>query len=610
MMKYLTLLFPVGALALIAPCIFPCFSLLRDGAPLPPRGERRMTRRDWLNALSIMLVYAAIGFYAVGDREGITSFCKFEHAGQSAVVELDAPETLGGFRYYSGLFIGVYQMELQTGEGDWIGPLEIAQDTDTMFKWYRVNVELDVAVKKIRLTADSRLWLGELVLLDRNGIRIDASRLRCDEWAKALLDEQDAAPERATCLNSAYYDESYHAGTALENIENIYPYEISHPPLAKLILSLGIRLLGMTPLGWRLMGTLTGVLMVPAMYVFLKKLFGGVDVPYCLTTVFAFDFMHFVQTRIATIDSYAVFFILLMYLFFWMYLDAERGEGSRRRDWLPWLALSGVCFGLGAASKWICLYAGAGLGAQWCIDRVSRALAARREGKTGRREAAENILWCLLFFVLIPAAIYYASYYPYGKASGMEGVSMYFRREYLDIVLENQRFMLGYHAGVNAPHPYSSRWYQWIFDVRPILYYLGYPEPGMASLIVAFLNPALCWGGLAAVLIAGWRALRRDRLAGFLFLGYLAQLLPWVAITRTLFEYHYFAASLFLVAALGYVFSLMERRSHPAFSRSLYGFTALSLALFALFYPVLSGMAAPIWYMDNILCWIPKYWPF
>jgi len=132
----------------------------------------------------------------------------------------------------------------------------------------------------------------------------------------------------------------------LEHLNGIYPYEITHPPLGKIIIGIGISLFGMTPFGWRFSGTFFGVLMLPVIYVFAKKLFGGKAVPTACMLLVATDFMHFVQTRIATIDTYAVFFILLMYLFMYMYL-----EGGKWRD----LALSGIFFGLGAASKWTCL---------------------------------------------------------------------------------------------------------------------------------------------------------------------------------------------------------------------------------------------------------------
>lgn len=39
--------------------------------------------------------------------------------------------------------------------------------------------------------------------------------------------------------------------------------------------------------------------------------------------LFAADFMHFAQTRIATIDVYITFFIILMYYFMYDYTQKE-----------------------------------------------------------------------------------------------------------------------------------------------------------------------------------------------------------------------------------------------------------------------------------------------
>lgn len=131
--------------------------------------------------------------------------------------------------------------------------------------------------------------------------------------ASALTDEQNVVPLYPSYMNSTYFDEIYHARTAYEHILGLEPYENTHPPLGKLIISLGIRIFGMNPFGWRFMGTLFGVLMLPILYHLLKRLFGSTFLCTAGTVLFAFDFMHYVQTRIATIDTYAVFFILLMY---------------------------------------------------------------------------------------------------------------------------------------------------------------------------------------------------------------------------------------------------------------------------------------------------------
>ncbi len=101
---------------------------------------------------------------------------------------------------------------------------------------------------------------------------------------------------------------------------------------------------------------------------------------------------------------------------------------------------------------------------------------------------------------------------------------------------------------------------------------------------------------------------RRDKLALFIVIGYLAQLLPWVFITRTTFEYHYFPSSVFLVLALARIFSLMESRT-KGWKFNVYGLTGLSCALFAVFYPVLSGVRVNAELATNLLKWLPS-WPF
>ena len=83
---------------------------------------------------------------------------------------------------------------------------------------------------------------------------------------------------------------------------------------------------------------------------------------------------------------------------------------------------------------------------------------------------------------------------------------------------------------------------------------------------------------------------KRDRTALFLLVGYLAQVLPWVFISRLTFEYHYFAATLFLVLALGYVFDRLRQRGYLGI---VYAFTAANGVLFALFFPVLTGVTIP-----------------
>ena len=267
----------------------------------------------------------------------------------------------------------------------------------------------------------------------------------------------------------------------------------------------------MTPFGWRFMGTLFGLLMLPILYDFIKRMSGSTKISVCGTVIFAFDFMHFVQTRIATIDTYAVFFILLMYLFMWRFVSGREVAAP--------CALRPVLRPGRGQQVDLRLRRRRVLRSYGCVYWISRR---REEGFW--RDFISNCAFCLVFFVALPAAIYYASYYYYGTAKGLEGgLGMYFTKDYADIVLHNQVYMWEYHSDLVSTHPYSSRWYQWLVDARPILYYLEYFDDGTKSAFGAFLNPVFCWGGLFAVIGCGVlavkdrdvaRGLHRHRLPG------------------------------------------------------------------------------------------------
>ena len=54
-----------------------------------------------------------------------------------------------------------------------------------------------------------------------------------------------------------------------------------------------------------------------------------------------FDFMHFTQTRLATIDSYTIFFVMLMFYFMLDYYDSKSYERGFLKSLIP-LFLSGI----------------------------------------------------------------------------------------------------------------------------------------------------------------------------------------------------------------------------------------------------------------------------
>ena len=612
MISHLTILLPL-ATALFALFWFIRWAVIHkrelpEDAPAPASG---FSRRDGLLLGIITAVYALVGFWGLGSTRAPQTFLHFENGNLYALVDLGTEREISGLRYYTGLGTADYTLEVSVDGENWTpqcredGSSGMTQQYSELFRWCDAVLNPDNGpIRYLRIISGTEQELGEIALYDETGRLLPADEFTVASGCEMLADEQDVIPEKYNYKNGTYFDEIYFARTAREMIQERWPYEITHPPLGKAIISLGIRLFGMTPFGWRFMGVFFGVLMLPVLYVLLRKLTGFTAAAAGGTTLFAFDFMHYTQTRLATIDTYAVFFLLGMYLF--LYLWLTEGEENTKKK-LLWLGLSGLCFGLGAASKWVCIYAGAGLAVIWVVQWIVRF---RREKKRALRPFGRNVLWCLLFFVAVPVLIYGASYWSYAPSQGIDGPFRLFRPAYWKLVLDNQSYMWNYHSDLVATHPYSSTWYQWILDIRPILYYLEYFDDGTKSAFGAFSNPLVCWGGLLALGGMGWIAVRdRDERAIFILIGYLANLLPWVLVTRLTFAYHYFPCTVFLVLALGYIFGDLRRRDKK-WPLSVGGFTGVAVGLFLLFYPVLSGARVSGAYTGNILKWFSDTWPF
>lgn len=443
-----------------------------------------MERRDALPLLLITVLYAFSAFFRLGSLSAPQSALDLGDNG-SVEIELSEQVYLTKLMYFSNLGTGSYNLEVSADgetwytlwarkdeEGDVTGyywadaegyspSYALLQKYNDLFKWLEIEPENPQNVRYLRLTgkADKGLLeLGELALYSAVGESRDplgrlnvspaplSARNGADltgitvSGADALFDEQDTVPAQSTWYNSAYFDEIYHARTALEHLEGVYPYEVSHPPLGKLIIGLGIRVFGMTPFGWRFMGTLFGVCMLPILYVFLKNLFGRTAVAACGTCLFAFDFMHLTQTRIATIDTYGVFFILLMYFFLYRYLTLPAGTPFLRGA-LP-LFLSGLFWGIGAASKWTVIYGAAGLAVLYFIGLHAkwRAWPVGEQAPRFAPWLVKTLLLSALCFVAIPACIYCLSYLPYAQAKGVDlsfANTLAGARESLPVLIQN-----------------------------------------------------------------------------------------------------------------------------------------------------------------------------
>ena len=102
-----------------------------------------------------------------------------------------------------------------------------------------------------------------------------------------------------------------------------------------------------------------------------------------------------------------------MYYFMYEYTQHSFNKEKLWRTLLP-LGLCGASFALGAATKWLCLYAGAGLAVTFfytVYQRKQEYNVAREQGmeavtRTFKKKLTLTLLFCVLVFIVIPVLVY------------------------------------------------------------------------------------------------------------------------------------------------------------------------------------------------------------
>ena len=531
--------------------------------------------------MALIAAYSIFAFYNLGNMDSPQTAWTSENA---VIVDFGEVRHISRFQFMVGARHDVPFMLFASLDGEyWHFSRQI--NGASVFAWQEENIDTQAKYAQI-VPFGPGVRLQEAAFRDHNDWIISPVHILTPE-GYALFDEQDLVPRVGSFMNSTYFDEIYHARTGYEFLHGLRVFETTHPPMGKNLIALGIRAFGMTPFGWRLPGTLAGILMIPLMYIFGWLMFNkehkwGL---FC-AFIFAFDFMTFAQTRIATIDSFTVLFILASYLCMYAYVRDREIDRTPLPQALLYLAGSGIFIGLAVATKWQGLYAMMGLPflffpTLWSVY------------KRNSKEAIITFAYCFAFFIATPAAIYLLSYIPFVRIMDTgDG--------FLATVIANQQHMFSYHSELMDGHPFSSRWWEWPLITRPIFYYANTISPEVRQGISSFGNPAVWWFGIFATFSA-FHALRdKDKTVIFLLISYVAQFLPWVFVYRATFIYHYFPSVPFVVLLIVYFF----KTKYPKY---MLAYGVLVLGLFFLFYPVLSAAPVSFSFVENFLRWLPAW---
>ena len=326
------------------------------------------------------------------------------------------------------------------------------------------------------------------------------------------------------------FDEVHFVGQAHRYL-HAEPFLDPHPPLAKLLIAGSIAIFGDHAWAWRVPNALMGLAMVALTYMLGRRMFASRLAGALAAACVVCDGMFIVDSRIAVLDIVYLTFAAWSYLLLFCFVTSPNPKIRRV-----------ILIGLGVTL-------GLCLGAKLLIPEVTFLLVMgflvfsllHPDSSTSpsfewrlirdplvRRQVAGSLALSGGIAAIVYLSIFIPHFY-LGWWGGMGDLLHYYGQ------------IVWYEKSVaTATHPYAAPWWSWPLMLRPIAYWQNFPSAGPVATIWGGGNPVLWWGAFTAMTIVAIQALERPDLTRcFLVVAYLAYLLMWVPIGRTLFLYHY-----------------------------------------------------------------------
>ncbi len=411
---------------------------------------------------------------------------------------------------------------------------------------------------------------------------------------------------------------------------------VVQPEVGKLCIAVGEWLFGLNSFGWRFSSAVFGSLAILLMCRIARRFTRSTLLGCIGGMLMALDGLEFVLSRTGILDIFLMFFVLAAFGCVLVDRDVSRARlaakvarhpgdvrgAGPRLGLRKWQVAAGIFLGLAVGTKW---------NAAWYILAfgaliIAWDIGARRTAglRSFVRGAFRDALWLPLTFLVIPLAVYLASW------SGWFATSTGYYRNYAQQhgvhipVISPLYSLFEYHleaiqfgVGLKTPHPYQSQPWDWLVITRPVAFfyecYTG-PVAGAAHYcptkytgsewsqeVLAIGTPAIWWGSILALLFClGWWLLHRDWRAGAVLLGVIAGWAPWFPlVSRTKFYYYALEFEPFLILSivlclgliLGPVTAGVLRRSIGAGVVGAYVLTVL--LMFWYFYSILAAKVIP-----------------
>ena len=558
---------------------------------LNKKSSSRMNKKDWRYLAIIFAVLAFFTFINFGTTNTPETWWESQEVEDYIVLEVPDGTVIGDMWVYYGIadsdtpVLRLYTSnELTSNKSKWTVKKSEKIESKHMYRYMNVaSFDGNTSQYIVVLATDIGTRINEIVVIDERtntpvDLKVVMESTENAEFSSAnLVDENYTFTGKTTNKNGMYFDEVYHARTAFEILNGMEIYEWTHPPLGKILISVGISIFGMNPFGWRIMGALFSMATVVLAYFFGKRVFKKSLFAVLFAGIFACDGLRYTLGRIATIDCFAGFFIMLS--FYFMYKFFENGIDFKRimKSLIPF-ALAGIAFGFAIAVKWTGFYAGLGLLIMFIIVGIrtlKQYLTAREAVKDGEYTeldliktkkfggaVALAVLAGFIFYIIIPLITYAL---PFGvfMAQAGEGAS------FVDVFMHEQARMWNYHSGLTATHNSASPWWSWILNGKSVYMMIadGFYADGMYARIHSMATTSICVFGIWSLISFGktifmyWKNKRNQNLTKdeiafmghigrpltFILVAFFSTWLPWAFVSRSAYQYHFYTAMMFLI---------------------------------------------------------------
>ncbi len=331
-----------------------------------------------------------------------------------------------------------------------------------------------------------------------------------------------------------------------------------HPALSSMLFALGLAEFDGTPLGWRLMPALMGLIAQISIPWAAYKLFKLRSAALIAAIWVAIDPMFAAYSRLVLPDLLIVVLQALALGYAW--------------NKKPSPLVLGLILGLAAAVK---------MNGAFIIAPILILLMYRRQ-------------FVLALATLCCGALSYAS------VALLAELAMASPQPLQD-ALEWQKFSWHFHSTLIQEHPWGSRWYTWPLLLVPVRIYQYIDGLQTYYSIISLPNPPLLWLSTVSLLSAPfvfartfWQKHRPSWTLPFSFLA-LAALINWLAwsqIERLSFWYHYFPSYTFLLIGMAGLLAHSWNKASARLQLLILIFLGLSVVSGIYFLPL--GTASPL----------------